>query len=381
MLVLRWIERLIFSLPLPAFVLAVFGVMLFKVGVWYMPGLGLSQQIAANPFVNPLTDPNAHYIYWSWLPPFLAWVLGIHGEAAYLLYHFAFSLAFVGLFTLLAVKRLQDELARVALLFFVFLPVAGTSFFWVSVDSFTLFFMLLAFAFPQSMLISGLAGVALGMTHFEQGFFGVGAVFFATLLGRWFGPVHDRRLTVIGSVLAGVIAGKVILFAIFHYNDVQVNSGRFYWLLMNYHHHLRQFFFSFQHALWSILAVGWLVALRFADQGRKTVPFFVTIALMLFLLLTVGDQTRVMCIVLFPLVYVFWLSNAPVLARFDRTEVAGLTLLWILIPWIWVWAGVAQPSLLSYDLAMVIDKVVGGFDIPADFSLWPFNFRMPGQGF
>src|SRR5208337_2319150 len=84
-----------------------FAVTLFKTGIWFNPILlDRSRLIAQNPFANPLQDlPTFHYLYWSWLAPFVAWLVGATGRLSFFCFHLFFSLAFTGLFIVTVFSR------------------------------------------------------------------------------------------------------------------------------------------------------------------------------------------------------------------------------------------------------------------------------------
>ena len=69
------IEYVIFQLPLWKLASLLIFVSFLKIGVWYIPNLELSQSIAQNPFINPFSEPDEHYLFYTWLSPFLAWVM------------------------------------------------------------------------------------------------------------------------------------------------------------------------------------------------------------------------------------------------------------------------------------------------------------------
>ncbi len=142
------VERLIFAAPASRLVTAVLLLGLVKTGVWQIPNFGASRLIAQDPFTNPFQDPNAHALYWSWLGPFLAWLLGATSPAAFFALHLVLSVGFTVLFIVTAFSHLPEREARISLVLFSVLPVSATAFFWVSTDSLTLFLMMLALALP-----------------------------------------------------------------------------------------------------------------------------------------------------------------------------------------------------------------------------------------
>lgn len=346
---------------------------LFKTGIWQIPIMHASQAIAQNPFVNPFEQiPDAHYVFWSWLGPFLAWLVGATGTWQFFVFHLLFSMAFTVLFVKIAFDNLPQELARKSLILFCVLPVSATAYFWVSYDSITLFLMMLALAFPRSLPLTALVGVLVGMQHFEQGFFAAGGLLFATAISHRQGYFLRYSWKFCLALLLGIIAGKLVLVGIFNHYDIKVNSGRMHWLRDHLGFLLNLFFFHVHGILWSVLGLGWLAALRFSDWGKRAIPFFVTLAGLCLLLPISGDQTRVLAIVTFPLVTAYWLLNQDFLGTVGRREFAWLFAAWAMMPWAWVWDGEPKWSAFPYDVALVLHHLFGWFALPADLGRWPF---------
>jgi len=121
------------------------------------------------------------------------------------------------------------------------------------------------------------------------------------------------------------------------------------------------------------LGLGWLVALRFMDWGRNSAPFFITLAGLCLLLPVSEDQTRVLAVITFPLVAVYWLLNKDFLEKLTRKEISLLFTAWTLIPWGWTWVGEPKWSVFPYDVAYIMHRIFGWFSVPADPSFWPFG--------
>lgn len=345
--------------------------MLLRSGVWLIPNIGASRLIAEDPFVNPFSDPAAHALFWSWLGPFLAWLLGARGPAAFFTLHFGFAAAFIAATLTLLSRRLTGRQFRTATLLFVVLPVSATSFFWVGNDGLTLLLMVLAFLAGHP-LGGMLAGVALGMQHFEQGFLGFAALVAGLLLARWLHHPVAMSITWAAFVLAGVVLGKLTLIALFATLGIEVNSGRLWWLRENLPMLLEQFFLHPHVVVWSVLGLGWLILASELQRGRVAWPLALPLLGLMPLLLVSGDQTRVLAIVTFPLITTFWLLEPTVLARHDDRRLTRLFVLWLVVPWIWVWGGVPRWSALPYDLAFALHHATGWPSLPEDLARWPF---------
>ncbi len=372
MKILTKIEILIFESSVQKLILLVFAITFFKTGVWYIPNLAMPLAIAQNPFANPFSDPHAHVLLWSWLGPFMAWAIGAKSLWAFFLLHFAFSLAFSLLFIKIVFSRFSDQTARSSLILFCALPVSATAYFWVGTDSITLFLMLLSLAYPRYALVTFMVGIGLGMQHFEQGFFAAGGLLFAGFLNRKYDDSLRYSVKFPIFLILGVLVGKLILIGLFKHYSIDVNSGRIYWLQEHFHFLLDQFVFHIHQIVWAVLGLGWLAALKYSDAGRKTRPFFMALFGLCLLLPIVEDQTRVLAIVTFPLIAVYWLFNDGFLQKISRNEIALIFLLWVMMPWSWIWGGTAQSSVFPHDIAYLLKMSFGVLNVPADPSLWPF---------
>jgi len=371
--VLQPIQRLIYQSQRWKLVSFLFAATIVKTGVWCMPNLSDSQQIAQSPFVNSLV-PDAQYMFWSWLAPFLAWVVRANGKWSFFVFQLLFSLAFTGLFVLVVFSRLDERDARSSLVLFFVLPVSGTAYFWVGGDSVTLFLMMLALAVSRSTVGTVLVAIALGMQHFEQGFFAAAALACAMAWDSFHHRASTRDYSVRWSLtlLLGVILGKVVLFEMFRYLKVTVNSGRLYWLDAHLHWLLGRFWYHSQLILYSVLGVGWVLVIKYAERGKKAIPFLVALSGLLLLLPITGDHTRVGAIVTFPLIAVYCLLNREYLKAIGSQLVCWVFVVWLIIPYVWVWGGVSKWSAFPYDIAFLLHKAFGWFAVPTN-PLWPFK--------
>lgn len=341
-----------------------------KTGIWAIPNLEYSQVMAQDPFVSAFPD---NYLMLSWLGLYLAWLVGAVSFQGYFLFHLLFSVASSLLFVIFLFSKLEREYARIAILMYAMLPVSTTAYFWVSGDALTLFLLVLAFMLSSSWFAVLTAGALLGMQHFEQGAFAAAGLLLALALSL------NERKELLFSVwfpvflLAGVCAGKLALSLVFQQYGIDIGAGRIEHVGKSLPQTAANFLYHFQWILWSVLGVGWLIALRFADIGKKSIPFFVTLGGQLLLLPLAWDQTRVLAIVTFPLVVVFWLTNESFLSRLSRRDISNFFMLWLLLPWGWVWRGLPQGSVFSYDVAYVLHHLFNWPDLPVDLLQWPFK--------
>lgn len=372
MKILTFTERLIYKYPVWKLASLIFIVVLFKTGIWYIPNLGASQLIARNPFVYSFQDPNADYLYWSWLGPFLAWFAAATSDLSFFIFHLLFSLGFTVLFVTVAFAKLPDREARTSLVLFSVLPVSATSYFWVGYDSITLFLMMLALATPRVLPVVLFSGIALGMQHFEQAFFGAAGVLFALILSNRNKDEMEYPIKWALALIIGVIIGKIVLFAVFKHFSVSVNPGRIYWMRQHLRPLLYEFFFHFHYIVWSVLGLGWIIAIKYLDDGKRSAPFFISLGAQLVLLSVSADQTRVLAIVSFFLVSVYWLLSHNFLTQISNQLASLIFLIWLVSPWSWVWGGLPKWSVFPYDVAYITHGLFGWFDVPPNPALWPF---------
>ncbi len=369
---LKFVERLAFEGPVARLVAALLVIGLLRVGIWLFPNLQASLLIAQDPFRNPLQDPVSHYLMWNWLGPYLAWLVGATEIGTHALLFLAFSLAFVALFIGAARLSLSDEQSRKAIIAFFMLPVSGTSFYWVGMDSLTLLLLMIASCLRHVPAAAPVVGILLGMQHFEQGLFAVLALVVSAIVAAWTTRRPPDGLVYWLLCLAGLVAGKALLRLVFDAHGVHVSTDRADWLAAHLKGIVAGASTSPHAIVWSVLGIGWVLALRYADRGRASLPFFVPLALLVGLMFFVGDQTRVLCIVTFPLVYVHWLSDEAFLSSISRAQASLLLIVGSLMPWYWFW-GEPQGSAFPFDVLVVLDGLLDLRIVPEQFWTWPFR--------
>jgi len=342
-----------------------FGLLFLRTGVTFVAPVLVP--IAQDPYRNPFTSPLDHYVYWSWLAPFLAHQIGATDGVRLTLFYLAFSILFSILVVRWLFAGLADHLARVALLIFALLPVSAVPYYWIFNDSMTLFLLACALFVPRTWIVLLLLGIGLGMQHFEQAFFATGGAFVALFWAERRGARlrHDWRWAL--ALLAGTTAGKLLLALLFVRLDVEVNSGRLLWLAETWPLLLRRFAYSYHFALFSAFGVGWLVVVRFLGRpGPEVLPAGATLLGLLLLMPISDDPTRVYAIVTFPLLCAVLLRNAEFLATIRRDTVGRWALLWCVVPWMFVWAGRPLVSAIAYDLLTVLHHLFGISAAPRD---------------
>ena len=110
---LKKIEYLIFEIPAWKFISIVLFIMLIKTGIWVNPEIARAQEIAQNPFINPFSDPNNHFLFWNWLSPFLGWLIGAKSRIPFFMLHLAFTLSFTLLYLKIIFERFSNKIARI----------------------------------------------------------------------------------------------------------------------------------------------------------------------------------------------------------------------------------------------------------------------------
>ena len=348
MTLLDRVERFIYASPAQRFLLWILVLMLVKTGLGVIPNLGYFGLIAHHPFANSIVEARAQYLMWNWLGPFVAWLLGVKENGGYFLLHLAFTAAFIALFMVLAFRKFEQDAARTAILLFAMLPASTTSLYWVGYNSLTLPLILVALAFPGRWPVAAIAGVLIGMQHFEQGFAGAGALVLATLISRRRNEATVYPLSHSAAFFVGVTLGKLALIAIFYFAGIEIPNGRVEWIIAHFGKMAGEFAFASQYILYSIFGVGWLAAMKFWDNGRNRLAFFLALIGLCLLLPISEDETRVIAIVSFPLVLGYWLFEPGFLMSISRREAAVAFLVWVLVPWAWVWQGVPHLSALPY---------------------------------
>ena len=133
------VSNWIFNLTRTRFYFILISILIIKTGVWFIPNLEIYRQISINPFTNPFVgNENAQYLVWSWLGPFIAWVLKVNSFSAFLILHTLFLVAFFVSTLRLIHKTLPTREARISAAVFITLPFSSTAIYWIGMDALTL---------------------------------------------------------------------------------------------------------------------------------------------------------------------------------------------------------------------------------------------------
>ncbi len=372
MRVIDAIERFIYQSKPGRLIAIALAVSFVKTGLWYIPNIEASWLISRNPFRNPFPDrPTFHYLVTSWLSPFLAWCLHIRNQQSFLYFHLLFSIAFTCIFIAFVWREFEDRDARTSLVLFLALPVSTTAYFWIGMDSVTVFLMLLMLLVRRRPWLALPIGILLGMQHFEQGGVAFGALLAAWLVSFVLKTESQYSIQWATASLLGVILGKIVLLIIFSHFGIHLNSGRLF-MAQNFGGFFASlFYYHSQYILWSVFGVGWIAVVKYAEQGKRSMPFLVGACGLLLLLPLVGDETRVLCIVTFPLVAACLLLNPAFLRSLNGRFVAAVFALWLLIPYPWDLGAKPLVSMFPYDLAYFLHQHFGWFNVPMNDPMWP----------
>jgi hypothetical protein len=365
------IDGFIYRSPRGRLVAALLALSFVKTGVWYMPNFDAWKSMRLDPFHNTFTDPAAHYLFWNWLGPFLAWRFRIHNDQSFLYFHFLFSITFTVTFIWFVFRRFEERHARTALILFLAIPASATAYFWVGMDSITLALIMFILASRSHALISLLLGVALGMQHAEQGFFAFAALLCALILSRRLKSSVEFSVNWAAASLLGVCLGKLVLILVFHHYGIHVNSGRPYYLHQYGQMYATLFYYHFEYVLWSVLGVGWIAVAKFAERGKEAHPFLICLLGLLLMLPVIGDGTRVLAILTFPLVSAYLLLNRDFLRSLTSHFVSWIFGIWVLVPWPWTWGGRPLVSIFPYNVAYLLHRLFGWFSVPMKQPMWP----------
>jgi len=344
----------------------------FKTGVWVIPNIEGSFVISRDLTRNPFSDPNAHYLMWSFLGPVLAHLLSINTLSGFILMHFLLTLAGVVIYLLGLQKNLPHYELKKSLIVYFSLPIAGTIWYWVGMDGITFLLMASILVFNRHWFIVLPLSILLGINHFEQGFVAFLILLIASViirLHRIKTPVDYRWCLL---VLLGIIIGKTLLAYWFFIHELTV-LGRFYWLKQHFKIMLKQWFTHPHVILFSFFGTGWFfvsAALKRLEYLRMAL--LCSLALLIVLSLISGDQTRVIALTSFPLLHVFLIANKDFLRRVNEKEIAIIFIAYILVPWAWCWGGDPKVSAFPFDLMWIVDHLFGTHLLPKDI-LAPFR--------
>jgi hypothetical protein len=130
---------------------------------------------------------------------------------------------------------------------------------------------------------------------------------------------------------------------------------------------LRNFVLRFQVIIYSFLGVLWFPALIGFFRTRNRIYWLTVFLFMVSLAAIAADQTRVIAIVTFPLFFFAFLDNQKRLGELSRSSISKLALLYLVIPYFWVWNGNPQASSSPY-LSFLVQAFLRG--LPIEPGIW-----------
>ena len=369
-------EKYLINLNTRKLIFFYFLIVIFKVGIWYHPALWKQLEISINPFnENLLNNVLAHYLYYNFLGVYVANILNFSTKISFFTYHLFFSLVFNLVFIYIIFKNLEKRNAIYSLILFLIFPVSTTVFFWVGYDSITLSLMILSVLFRSYFFLIFIFGVLLGLQHFEISFLSAISLLTLNIYNKYFSKKSFLSLNFSIFLLVGVIIGKIILTIYFQHIGLELNSGRTWYVITKSKHFLYNSFFNFYVILWFSLSLGWIVVVRFLFSSNKNNFLVLLLFVQFLIILIVDDQTRVFAGLSFLILLSQIFLNEDFLKEIKRQEIVLLLVLWIIMPYGWVWQGVLRSSMFMYDFSYIINFFFNIFNDPSIKSsvIWPFK--------
>lgn len=270
------------------------------------------QNIFQNPYMGQ--QSNMQFLLTSFLEPFVAYILGIRTEGAYL----ALTLFGFVLGNVLVFKKL-NQLGRTRFVVQVFLlySLSGTLVLWFGKSDMWLFvFSTLLVLYRRHLLASFVLAFLMGMTHFEQ------SVVILGMLGLISLAEIGREKEVKGVVLSflvalfGIVMAKASMSLFFWWNQFGGFESRLdYVLAHGYEVYVKPALANVVVFLFSLLGVFWLVFFQLSTALVAQYRLYKWVAWLAFLMamgvsLFTFDTTRVFSIVFWPFI-VYMLMEVP----------------------------------------------------------------------
>ena len=369
-------EKYLINLDVKKIIFLFFLVITIKVGFWYHPALWKLLEISINPFNESLVENiYAHYLFYNFFGGYIANILNISTKFSFFIFHLFFSFVFNFAFIYLIFKNLDKKNAIYSLTLFLIFPVSTTVFFWVGYDSITLSIIILSVLFRSYWLLVFIFGILLGLQHFELGFLSSISLLVLNIYNKIYSKKSflDLRFSII--LVIGTIIGKIILHYYFYKIGLDLNTGRAWYTFSIIEHFLYNSYFNFYNIIWFSLSIGWLAIIKYFFSKNKNNFFLLILLVQLIIILIVDDQTRVYACLTFLILVSQIFFNKEFLQQIKSYEISILLLLWLIIPYGWVWQGVLRTSMFTYDFAYILNYF---FDIFNNTSInssiiWPFK--------
>jgi hypothetical protein len=386
----RQLDRMtswLFGMGFGRFVTLVLTLAVLRNGFWFVPNIEYVRLISLDPAVcheEIRTTPTAHYLMNSFLGPLLAWLLHANRDnLVFALAHLALFLALFPLVLLLARRRFGDPFARGLGIAFAVLPTSTVLFTWLgNADVFTVLLTSVIFL-AESPLLLLLAGLLLGVNHFEQGAILVVLI----VLARWFiaGAVTAPRVWRLAWAAVGLVLGKLALKGWFAYCHIELVEGRLDWVILTgLREFTRKFLLNASAVLFSLFNVFWAaIVLLGYGIARKSPRALAGLAALFVLVLGVAvltlDLTRVFALLSWPVVMAFLLlalAADPAPHAATRKVLTAVLAAAVVVPPLFVWAANIHSGLQYHTVRLVYAALTNGGEVPKEKSFEPsFPFR------
>lgn len=352
------------------FIFITFFIIIGNTGIWYMPNISTQYAVSQNLTINTFSDPNAHYIYTNYLEPFIFNILGGTTLNEYLIFTLFITVVFLSIF-IIWFLRYHNEIHSKN--YYKFIPIITFSiffvpFYWIGMDGMTLLIMLLVMIYYRSRW-SILFAILLGTQHFEQGIASflllLGSLFIYNIFSKEEYKWETLKKTV--YIILGIILGKILLFSYFNIMGIEILGNRATYLENHLDMFVNQWFSGWQYIFFSLFGLGWILVLK---NIKIMYPLLLASLVTFVFIMTVGDQTRVGTIILFPSLFYWVFMNKEIYKNITIQFSILILAAFLLLPVIYVWGGYPFGSLLKYSTH--ITNIIKNKDDTIDFSL-PFN--------
>ncbi len=320
--------------------LIILSIIILKNGFWIMPNFHLQFEVTKNLTNNPFSNPDAHCLMLNYLAPSLFHLIGGETFLEYTLFYLSFSLLFLFIFIFWFIKYHNLEIKTYyKILPIITFPIFIIPFYWIGMDSLTLFLMLLIminFNSKESLIFAFL----LGLHHFEQGIASFGLLFLTQTI------FQKELLKKTLSILIFLLLAKILLHFWFYLSSITLEGDRYTYMKNHISLHIKEWKSSFYFIFYSIFGVGWLLILREIKNLYYIIPsLFIT----LFFIMTVEDQTRVATILLFPTLFFLLFQNRDIIKNISLNFSIFAFIFYLIIPTTIIWKGEINHSLLKHD--------------------------------
>jgi hypothetical protein len=353
-------------------IVSVFFIIIGHTGLWVMPNIGAQFAVSQSLSVNPFSDPSAHYIFTNYFQPLIFGVFWGSTLYGYIVYAFIITICFLLLFLLWFIKFHGEKVAieEYKTLIPILFPVFMVPLYWIGMDGMTLLLMLIIMInFSSKWVI--IPAMLLALQHFEQGFMSFLILFGTVIISIIFS--YDRikfeAFKKIFYVICGVIFGKMLLMLIFFILHINMSGDRITYMKSNASLYVEQWKLFWPYILFSLIGICWVLIFL---KIKKTWPLLTGIIFTFFLLLIIGDQTRVGTIVLFPAVFFWIFMDKELWVTLNKKLVFILIAIYLVLPVFFVW-GFPFRNLWVYDILEIRSIQKSGISIMQSDPIKPFR--------